>query len=84
MRVLGTTKLRARAILSLEQATLCLAGLVIGIIAALPLNRIEPWRLDGLPLPFALLYLLAIALCGVVCSAMATRKPPLELLQVRE
>ena len=88
LRVLGTTKLRSRAMLALQTAVTSLAGLLLGVAGVLAYaGRTRPELLAGLvsaSVLCAVLYLLA-AIAGAVLSAVSvTARNPLELLQVRE
>ena len=84
MRVLGTTKGKTRSILAAEQSLLSVAGLVAGACAALVYKGLSPGAIPGQIRLFAALYFAMILACGVACSALATRRPPLELLHVKE
>lgn len=86
MRVLGTTKLRSRIMLVLQIVFVVLAGLLIGLAAALV------W-LDSAGLALAIFGMSALCaaaylICAVVGSTAGavtvTNRPPLELLQVKE
>ena len=88
LRILGTTKLRSRAMLALQTAVTSLAGLLLGVAGVLAYaGRTRPELLAGLvsaSVLCAVLYLLA-AIAGAVLSAVSvTARNPLELLQVRE
>ncbi len=86
MRVLGTTKLRTRIILSLQVILMVLAGLMLGLAVALA------WAgslglaaaTAGLALLCATAYLLCATTGSSAGAVMVTRRPPLELLQVKE
>ncbi|MCI8681298.1 MAG: hypothetical protein HFF81_11025, partial [Oscillospiraceae bacterium] len=87
LRILGTTKLRSRAMLALQTAVTSLAGLLLGVAGVLAYaGRTRPELLAGLvsaSVLCAVLYLLA-AIAGAVLSAVSvTARNPLELLQVR-
>ena len=84
MKVLGTTKALTRAMLAVEQSILCAAGLFLSISALLATRKLVFESLLGQPLLFAAYYFSMILVCGIICFALATHKPPLELLQVRE
>ena len=79
IRVLGASGHKARLILWLEQFILCTVGLVLGLGVLLILGM-------GLTAVVVLagLYLAGYALGALVGAVMITRKPPLDLLQVRE
>lgn len=84
MRVLGTTKSRARAILCGQHLSLCLVGLVVGLGLLAALRQDVVAVLTGPALICAGLYL-AGASGGALYSAIAvTNRMPLELLQVKE
>ena len=84
MRVLGTKKGKTRAMLSLEQAGLGFAGLVAGTCGvSIFLGRSISGIVDQIAL-FAVLYFSVILASAITCSVLATRRPPLELLQARE
>ena len=88
MRVLGTTKFRSRAMLSLQNIFTSLLGLTLGLLAVLAcIGQMQPELLAsfaGTSILGAALYLLA-AIAGATVSAVAvTRRNPLELLQVKE
>ena len=86
--MLGTSRLRSRAMLALQTAFTSLAGLLLGLAGALAHTAwTRPELLAGLAsasVLCAVLYLLA-AIAGAVLSAVSvTARNPLELLQVRE
>ncbi len=84
MRVLGTTKSRARAMLCGQHLLLCLVGLVVGLSILVALRQDVVAVLQGPALVCAGLYL-AGASGGALYSAIAvTNRMPLELLQVKE
>lgn len=84
MRVLGTTKSRARAMLCGEHLSLCLVGLSLGLGLLIALRQDAAAVLTGPALICAGLYL-AGAVGGALFSAITvTNRMPLELLQVRE
>ena len=90
MRVLGMTKTKVRAILTLEQALLCLAGLAIGI-TALTLVHGETLAGDKLGASVHVILLglaaghLALAVAAsLVSSVVVSARKPLELLQAKE
>jgi hypothetical protein len=84
MRILGTTKKRTRAVLILEQAVLCVSGLICA--AALL------WAINGSALTDdireitvgAVLLLLSNIAGASTCAIIMTRRRILELLQVKE
>jgi hypothetical protein len=79
LRVLGTSAARTRFILWSEQLVVNLAGLVIGLVVLFVIGL-------GLPVVFVLAgYYLAGCMAGcAVGTIIVTRKPPLDLLQVKE
>lgn len=84
LRVLGTTKLRTRCMLAIEQASLCVFGLVI---AALGLMIYSPGlfeRSAGTQMLCGGLYLLGCVCAATFAAAEVTRRKVLELLQVKE
>jgi hypothetical protein len=81
MRVLGTTKTKSRATLCFEQIAVCIAGLVMGLIALAALG----WGFGSISsLGLAGVYLVGAVVGTVVGSVVVTNRPPLDLLQVRE
>ena len=84
MRLLGTTKLKTRTMLSLEQAFLSAAGLIIGVCVTLTSRRQGYYALPGAISLFASLYIAIVLASGAVCSALVTRRSALELLQTKE
>lgn len=84
MRVLGTTKFRARCMLAFEQMSLCVFGLVIAAFALVMYNSgLFVRSADTLTICGGL-YLISCA-CAAAFAAMAvTRHKVLELLQVKE
>ena len=84
MRILGATKAGARASLVSEQAVLSVVGLAAGLGGMGVFCWLKQEALPSESLQFSVLYLVAVLVCSTVCSAIATHRPPLELLQVRE
>jgi ABC-type antimicrobial peptide transport system permease subunit len=84
MRVLGTTKRKTRAILSLEQVLLSGVGLLVGACGLLIYNGSGIAAASGDMVLFAGLYFALIAAAAIVSSVAATRKNVLELLQTKE
>jgi hypothetical protein len=84
MRVQGTTRRKAGAMLALEQALLSAAGLALGVCGLAAYNSSELAAAAAELVPFAALYFAAIVAAAVASSAAATRKNVLELLQTRE
>lgn len=84
MRVLGTTKLRTRTILVLEQVSLCIPGIAL-VIAGAALYDIDllTRSIDALLL-CCVLYMGTCALSAIVSSVLVTRRSALDLLQVKE
>ncbi len=84
MRIQGTTKRKTRTILALEHLFLSIFGLAIGacgllLYKGLSLSVIS-WQLSL----FAALYFAVILVSAMVCSAAATRRNVLELLQTKD
>lgn len=88
LRVLGTSKLRSRTMLVLQNGLTSLAGLLLGLLAvAAYTGRARPELLAGLAGAGGLcaaLYLLAAVLGAAASAVSVTGKHPLELLQARE
>jgi ABC-type antimicrobial peptide transport system permease subunit len=84
MRVQGTTRRKAGAMLALEQALLSAAGLALGVCGLAAYNGTGMAAAAEELVPFAALYFAAIVAAAVASSAAATRKNVLELLQTRE
>ncbi len=84
LRVLGTTKRRTRAMLSLEQLFLCFLGLLIAIAALVLSQGSAITAVAGLIAAYAAAHLLACALGTEAASVSVTRRNVLELLQVKE
>ena len=81
LRVLGTTKLQVRLMLSCEQLVLCTGGLLIGL-AALLITQGAAYITP--PLICAGLYLTGASAGSAFAAVSATKRMPLELLQVKE
>jgi hypothetical protein len=79
MRMLGLTLKRTQSALCSEQLTVCLGGIVIGLIALTILG----WSIAVSFMP-AGLYLAGVIIGSITGSILVTNRPPLELLQVRE
>lgn len=88
MRILGTSRMRSRAMLTLQTAFTSAAGLLLGLAAILAYaGRTRPGLLAvlaGTSALWAALYLLSAVLGAAASAAAVTGKNPLELLQVRE
>jgi hypothetical protein len=84
MRIQGTTKRKTRAILTLEQLLLSIAGLVIGAFGLLAYKGPELSVVAVQLGLFAGLYFAVILGSAVICSVLATRRNVLELLQTKE
>jgi len=84
MRALGTTKKRARAMLILEQALLCLAGLLCAAALLLVINGGMLVSYSRSLALYAALHFAACAAGAAICAIVVTRKHVLELLQVKE
>ncbi|MTI95975.1 MAG: hypothetical protein FH749_10910 [Firmicutes bacterium] len=84
LRILGTTKARARAMLCWEQVALCMVGLILGLAALVILRQDVSGVLMG-PAMLSAGFYLAGSLAGALFSAISvTNRMPLELLQVKE
>ncbi|MDR0904191.1 MAG: hypothetical protein LBM59_06125, partial [Ruminococcus sp.] len=84
MRVLGTTKKRTIAILSLEQIILCILGLAVAA-GVLLIYNVGLFAQSGLTLAVcASIYLVASIAAALISAAVTTNKKPMELLQVKE
>jgi ABC-type antimicrobial peptide transport system permease subunit len=82
--VLGTTKRKTRSLLALEQILLGLVGLILGAAALLIYNGAALSGIAPQLQLFAALFFATILACAAVCSTLATRRSPLELLQAKE
>jgi len=83
LRVLGTTKARVIAMQGTEQVILCLAGLALGILAAVIFLG-TTIALSSSSFAQAGLYLSGAFLGAMFAARMATNRSPMDLLQVRE
>ena len=81
MRVLGMPRSNTSVTLCAEQMSVCLAGLVLGLVAL----TISGWGFGfSSSLLLAGIYFAGV-LAGTICGAvLITNRPPLELLQVKE
>lgn len=84
MRVLGTTKRKTRAILTIELSSLNIAGLIVGFCALFIYNGRGVIAILNRIYLFASLFFVMILVCAIVCSALATQRSALELLQTKE
>ena len=84
MRVLGATKRKTMALLSLEQVLLSASGLVVGAALLLLSQGAGLAAATGRLSLFAALYIGVAVVSAVTCSALVTRRSPLELLQTKE
>jgi len=84
MRVLGTTKRKTRTILSLELASLNIAGLIVGFCTLSIYHGGEIVTILNRLYLFAALFVAMILACAAASSALATRRSALELLQTKE
>lgn len=86
MRVLGTTKLRSRVMLVLQIVFVVLAGLLIGLTAALAWSGSAglAWAIFGMSALCAAAYLVCAVAGSAAGAVTVTNRPPLELLQVKE
>ncbi|MCL2619974.1 MAG: ABC transporter permease [Defluviitaleaceae bacterium] len=81
MRVMGDDKAKARGVLMMELVFVCVAGLMVGFLGLLLLG----WGF-GISeiLAVAGVYLGGALIGAIIGSITITKKPPLELLQVKE
>ena len=84
MRVLGVSKLNTGLRLVFEQAILSMIGLALGVVIMLILRNNGILQFIDVIAYFAAIYFVVIVAAGVVCSTFAMRRPPIELLQVKE
>ena len=84
MRVLGTSKKRARAMLVLEQLLLCLSGAFCAAALLLLINGVSIVDRAAPLGVYAAAHLAACVAGGAICAVIVTRRKPLELLQVKE
>ena len=84
MRVLGTTKKRARAMLVSEQAALFACGLLCAAAALLVIHGLVLAAYKSQLLSYTALHLAACSTGALICAVIITRRRPLELLQVKE
>lgn len=86
MRVLGTTKLRSRIMLVLQIVFVVLAGLLIGLTAALGWSSSAGLALAIFDMSAlrAVAYLICAVTGSTAGAVTVTNRPPLELLQVKE
>ena len=84
MRVLGTTKRKTRSILVLERVLLNIAGLAAGTLALFVYNGRVLAEIVGPLYLFTGMYLAAVLAAAAVCSALATHRSALEMLQTKE
>ena len=84
LRVLGTTKRRTRAMLSLEQLFLCFIGLCLAVAALVIAKGSALTAVAGLIAAYAAAHLLACAAGAEAAAVSVTRRNVLELLQVKE
>ena len=84
MRILGTTKRKTRAILSLERVFLSIAGVIVGAAALLIYNGAALFSISSQLGLYTALYIACILASAIICSALATRRSSLELLQTKE
>lgn len=84
LRVLGTTKLRTRCMLAIEQTCLCVIGLIIAALGLLIYNPGLFIRCSGTLALCGSLYLLGGVCAAIVAAYSVTRRRAVELLQVKE
>lgn len=83
-RILGTTKLRTRCILTLEQLFLCIVGLILATACLVAYNLKLMVKSSGVLIFCSGMYLLCYILSVIVASILVTRRRALELLQTKE
>ena len=84
LRVLGTTKRRTRAMLSLEQVILCLLGLICAAVGLIGLKGDALRPVSDLLGLYAAAHFCLCILGTAVAAVSVTRRNVLELLQVKE
>jgi hypothetical protein len=84
LRAIGTTKVRSRAMLGLEQLILCVLGIMLAIAGLLVLNNEEFAKSAGVVFLCTALYFVAYAIAVITTTVQITRRKVLDLLQVRE
>jgi hypothetical protein len=84
LRVLGTTKLRTRNILAIEQICLCVFGLALAAVGLVLFNSDLFVRSANMLALCGGLYLLGCTSAAAVASVLVTKRKVLELLQVKE
>lgn len=84
LRILGTTKLRVRCMLSFEQISLCIFGLILAALGLMIYNLGLFIRSSSTLVLCGGLYILSCSLSVVFASYEVTRRKVLELLQVKE
>ncbi len=84
LRVLGTTKRRTRAMLTLEQIILCLLGLCLAVAALVIAKGSALTAVAGLIAVYTAAHLLSCAVGTEAAAVSVTRRNVLELLQVKE
>ncbi len=84
LRILGTTKRKTRAILSIEQILLSVIGLIVGAVAVAIYKGAALVGAINQLLLFAGLYFVVIVVAAIVSASLATRRNVLELLQTKE
>lgn len=84
LRVLGTTKIRTRCILSLEQLSLCIIGFLISFVIQVLYNPIILLEIIGVWMVYSGIYVLFYFISVMITSIIITRRRPLELLQAKE
>jgi len=84
LRVLGATKRRVRIVLCSQQIILYLIGLIVGFYCLTAVGGSWEQAMRGSILICAVLYICGAALASAIMAAVVTRRPPMQLLQVRE
>jgi len=77
MRVLGLTNVRCGVILWLEPSVVCIIGLLAGLGIVISMGNV-------LPAVFSAAYIAAVAIGAIAGIVVVVKRPPLELLQVKE
>jgi len=84
LRVLGATKRRVKIVLCSQQIILYILGLILGFYGVAALNGSWAQAVKGSLLVCAVLFLCGAAVASAITAAFVTRRPPMQLLQVRE
>ncbi len=84
LRALGWSKKLTVRRLTLEQAALCLAGLVLALLALFAVNGSGFLGVIAVPLAYAAAHFALCVAASAAVSASILRKSPMRLLQVKE